>query len=147
MKCGDYNVLITWFISYQNSLFFHLVKFRQKNICVKLFPDGPIIERMSWSCGLFLTEIHRQLKASFRLSNLWLQGFVTSKLYMYFSFLYLYCHYKLLCITTSYLLYILLLHFLMLKVNNLIIFQFQTSIFTHCERKNFPLVKKIIERK
>ena len=40
---------------------------------------------------------NRQLKASFRLSNLWLQGFVTSKIYMYFF--YLYCHYKLLCIT------------------------------------------------
>ena len=35
-----------------------------------------------------------QLKASFRLSSLWLQGFVMSKLYVYFSFLYLYCHYN-----------------------------------------------------
>jgi len=35
---------------------------------------------------------YRQLKASFRLSNLWLQSFVMSKLYIYFSFLYLYCH-------------------------------------------------------
>ena len=93
---------------------------------------------------------YRQLKASFRLSNLWLQGFVTSKLYMYFSFLYLYCHYKLLCITTSYLLYIaILLHTLMRKMTVSILFTpnspCKVSVHIVCLRIHRPNLQPVVE--
>ena len=70
---------------------------------------------------------YRQLKASFRLSNLWLQGFVTSKLYVYF---YLYCHYKPLRITTSYLLYIILLQYFNCLLSQFFPYKDSTCNFT-----------------